>query len=139
MNERERLIEIMNSQGLTAKQLSLELGVSAGTLSNILGGRNKPSLELLKSIATHYPFIKSDWLFLGKGEMYEPDYIPPVSQSPAEPDLFTSMANNPSPAATAQSRSHSESVVTSKNTPISSPRTVDKIMIFYSDGTFEER
>ena len=79
MDERERLIEIMNSQGLTAKQLSLELGVSAGTLSNILGGRNKPSLELLKSIATHYPFIKSDWLFLGKGKMYEFDYVPPVA------------------------------------------------------------
>lgn len=139
MNERERLGEILKSQELTAKQFAQKLGVSAGTLSNILGGRNKPSLELLKSIATHYPFIKSDWLFLGKGEMYEPDYIPPVSLSPAEPDLFTSMANNPSPAATAQSRSHSESVVTSKNIPNSSTRTVDKIMIFYSDGTFEER
>ncbi|MBR2935555.1 MAG: helix-turn-helix domain-containing protein [Paludibacteraceae bacterium] len=139
MNERERLIEIMNSQGLTAKQLSLELGVSAGTLSNILGGRNKPSLELLKSIATHYPFIKSDWLFLGKGEMYEPDYIPPVSQSPAEPDLFTSMENNPSSANPTQSCSHIENILASKNIPNSSPRTVDKIMIFYSDGTFEER
>ena len=139
MNERERLIEIMNSQGLTAKQLSLELGVSAGTLSNILGGRNKPSLELLKSIATHYPFIKSDWLFLGKGEMYEPDYIPPVSLSPAEPDLFTSMANNPSSANPTQSCSHIENILASKNILNSSPRTVDKIMIFYSDGTFEER
>ena len=139
MDERERLIEIMKSQGLTAKQLSLELGVSAGTLSNILGGRNKPSLELLKSIATHYPFIKSDWLFLGKGEMYEPDYIPPVSLSPAEPDLFTSMANNPSSANPTQSCSHIENILASKNILNSSPRTVDKIMIFYSDGTFEER
>ena len=33
MDERERLVEIMNSQGLNAKQLSLELGVSAGTIS----------------------------------------------------------------------------------------------------------
>lgn len=139
MNERERLGEILNSQGLTAKQLSLELGVSAGTLSNILGGRNKPSLELLKSIATHYPFIKSDWLFLGKGEMYEPDYIPPVSLSPAEPDLFTSIENNPSSANPTQSCSHIENILASKNILNSSPRTVDKIMIFYSDGTFEER
>ena len=75
MDERERLIEIMNSQGVTAKQFSLELGISAGTLSNIIGGRNKPSLELLKSIAAHYPSIQSDWLFLGKGEMYTSDSI----------------------------------------------------------------
>ena len=44
MDERERLIEIMKSQELNSKQLSLKLGVSAGTISNILGGRNKPSL-----------------------------------------------------------------------------------------------
>ena len=36
MDERERLIEIMKSQELNSKQLSLELGVSAGTISNIL-------------------------------------------------------------------------------------------------------
>ena len=58
MNERERIIEIMKSQELNSKQLSLELGVSAGTISNILGGRNKPSLELLQNIANHFPFIK---------------------------------------------------------------------------------
>ena len=45
MDERDRLIEIMKSQGLNSKQLSLELGVSAGAISNIMGGRNKPSLE----------------------------------------------------------------------------------------------
>jgi transcriptional regulator with XRE-family HTH domain len=58
MDERERLIEIMKSQGLNAKQLSLELEVSAGTISNIMSGRNKPSLELLQNNATHFPSIE---------------------------------------------------------------------------------
>ena len=58
----------MKSQELNAKKLSLELGVSAGTISNILGGRNKPSLEFLQNVANHFPFINPTWLFLGFGE-----------------------------------------------------------------------
>ena len=126
MDERDRLIEILNSQGISAKQFAQKLGISAGTLSNIIGGRNKPSLELLKSIATHYPFIKSDWLFLGKGEMYTPDYEPPISQSPSEPSLFVKEADT-------------HTTIVESRTITSSPRTIQKIMIFYSDGTFEER
>lgn len=146
MDERERLIEIMNSQGVTAKQFSLELGISAGTLSNIIGGRNKPSLELLKSIAAHYPSIQSDWLFLGKGEMYTSDYEPPVSQiSMGEPDLF-SQINNPSIVAPTQPLSQSETSLVSATTSMKdgertapSVRTIQKLIIFYSDGTYEER
>ena len=147
MDERERLIEIMNSQGVTAKQFSLELGISAGTLSNIIGGRNKPSLELLKSIAAHYPSIQSDWLFLGKGEMYNTsDYEPPVSQmSTGEPDLF-SQINSPSIVAPTQPLSQSETSLVSATTSMTdgvrtapSVRTIQKLIIFYSDGTYEER
>mgnify|MGYP003412511432 FL=1 len=146
MDERERLIEIMNSQGVTAKQFSLELGISAGTLSNIIGGRNKPSLELLKSIAAHYPSIQSDWLFLGKGEMYTSAYEPPVSQmSTGEPDLF-SQINNPSIVAPTQPLSQSETSLVSATTSMKdgvrtapSVRTIQKLIIFYSDGTYEER
>ena len=74
MDERERLIEIMKSQELNSKQFSLELGVSAGTISNILSGRNKPSLEFLQNVANHFPFISPAWLFLGFGEKYIPPY-----------------------------------------------------------------
>lgn len=137
MDERERLIEIMNSQGLTAKQLSQELGISAGTLSNILGGRNKPSLDLLQNIAAHYPHIQADWLFLGKGEMYRPDYIPVMTKSPMEPDLFSQpqilrneIENSTETASEAIQLSSSEH---------QHQRKIDKIFILYTDGTFEER
>ena len=146
MNERDRLVKIIESEGLNAKQFSQEIGVSAGTISNIIGGRNKPSLELLKSIAAHYPSIQSDWLFLGKGEMYTSDYEPPVSQmSTGEPDLF-SQINNPSIVAPTQPLSQSETSLVSATTSMKdgvrtapSVRTIQKLIIFYSDGTYEER
>ena len=124
MDERERLIEIMKSQELNSKQLSLELGVSAGTISNILGGRNKPSLEFLQNVANHFPFISPTWLFLGFGEKYIEGYVPTNTQEQGSciPSVETL---DPAPIATS-----------SMHNPT---RAIQKILIFYTDGTFEER
>ena len=130
MDERERLIKIMKSQELNAKQLSERINVSAGTISNILGGRNKPSLELLQNISNYFPFISPTWLFLGFGEMYIEGYVPPHAQQGSGED---GMMDNPS-----LPRQLTQDLVSSM--PLSSKtRTIEKLVIFYSDGTFEER
>ena len=139
MDERERLIEIMKSQELNSKQLSLELGVSAGTISNILGGRNKPSLEFLQNVANHFPFISPTWLFLGFGEKYIEGYVPNTSEkgntlfTQIEPSFSTSKNEIPSEV------HRSNNTVPSAAMQLCSVRTVQKVVIFYSDGTFEER
>ncbi len=143
MDERDRLIEIMKSQELNSKQFSLELGVSAGTISNILGGRNKPSLEFLQNVANHFPFISPTWLFLGFGEMYIDGYVP--THTHHEQDLFSVADTN-----TAKKVHFGPQVDVLQPQPVtentalhlemtSNTRTVQKIVIFYSDGTFEER
>lgn len=130
MDERERLIEIMKSQELNSKQLSLELGVSAGTISNILGGRNKPSLEFLQNVANHFPFISPAWLFLGFGEKYIDGYVPSKSQlETVHNDIIVEMRQSHQPT--------KDKVLVAA--PSSNTRSIQKIMIFYSDGTFEER
>ena len=139
MDERERLIEIMKSQELNSKQLSLELGVSAGTISNILGGRNKPSLEFLQNVANHFPFISPTWLFLGFGEKYIEGYVPESSEK--EKNLFSQeeySSSNNKVETPSESRVLNDTAVSMGVQP-SSARTVQKIVIFYSDGTFEER
>ena len=138
MDERERLIEIMKSQELNSKQLSLELGVSAGTISNILGGRNKPSLEFLQNVANHFPFISPTWLFLGFGEKYIEGYLPESSEK--EKNLFSQeeYSSNNKVETPSESRVLNDTAVSMGVQP-SSARIVQKIVIFYSDGTFEER
>ena len=127
----------MKSQELNSKQLSVELGVSAGTISNILGGRNKPSLELLQNIANHFPFISPTWLFLGFGEKYIDGYTP-ADSSEAGHNLF-SQADSSNKVETLSESRISNDMVASVAVPSTSARTVQKIVIFYSDGTFEER
>ena len=130
MDERERLIEIMKSQELNSKQLSLELGVSAGTISNILSGRNKPSLDFLQNVANHFPFISPTWLFLGFGDKYIDGYVPTNSQLEANSTTTTVAMSQPC-------QPTNDKIVLAPSS--SNTRTIQKIMIFYSDGTFEER
>ena len=70
MNERDRVLKIMQSEGMNAKQFCQEVGISQGTLSNIMGGRNKPSLDVMQAILRRFRAINCDWLIMGIGNMY---------------------------------------------------------------------
>ena len=50
MNERERIEKVKDALGLTARQFAAEIHVQPGTISNMMAGRNNPSLEVMKRI-----------------------------------------------------------------------------------------
>ena len=50
VNVRRKIEEIMQAEGMNAKTFAEEVGISAGTLSNILGGRNNPSLDVVQNV-----------------------------------------------------------------------------------------
>lgn len=130
MNERQRLEQIIESEGLTAKQFAEEVGIQAGTISNIVNGRNNPSLDVMQRVLNRFRTISSDWLILGVGSMYRANGAPDTT-------LF-----DIKPIEVEQSE---QQEIKAENKPeqiISAPaqsKVIDKIMIFYTDGTFEER
>lgn len=140
MEERERLAKIIESENLTAKQFAEEIGVSAGTISNILGGRNKPSVEIYVRILNRFRTISSDWLMLGTGSMYRPNGG--VTQTALFGDMRPIDAaqgeETPSQAPAAPQQS-----VMLQNTRLAAnpPATkqIARIIIYYTDGTYEER
>jgi len=139
MDERKRLIQIMESEEMNAKQFSQEVGISPGTLSNIMGGRNKPSLEVMQAILNRFRNIQSDWLILGVGSMYRPsggsiqtslfDIKPQDSSDEKETNVVASIATD----------------TTHSSFPTTTPKyhettkQVAKILVLYTDGSFEER
>jgi len=130
MDERERLAKIIESEKMTAKQFAEEINVSAGTISNILGGRNKASADIYVRILNRFRTISSDWLLLGTGSMYRPNGgvtqstlfgdMRPLDAEPADkqPETFI-----PQPAPQ----------------PVQAPKQISRIIIYYTDGTYEER
>ncbi|MCX6301580.1 MAG: helix-turn-helix transcriptional regulator [Bacteroidia bacterium] len=66
-----RIIEFLKSENKTSAQLAEEIGVQPSGISHILSGRNKPSLDFVIKMLEKYPFLSTDWLLFGKGDMYK--------------------------------------------------------------------
>lgn len=105
-----RLEEILHFYGLTASSFADRIGVQRSSISHLLSGRNKPSLEFVMRVVRTFPEVNLYWLLNGKGSFpYKPE-----PQKPAPPAPTPSHAISPDPAA-----------------------GIEKILVFYSDGTFK--
>lgn len=66
---KDRFKLIMNREKLTAGAFAESIGASQATISHILSGRNKPSVELVLRVHQRYTDINLEWLLTGKGQM----------------------------------------------------------------------
>lgn len=111
----KRLQKVIDYYDETASSFSEKIGVQRSSISHILSGRNKPSLDFVLKILATYPEVELYWLLNGKGEF------------PSLPQKATvEIKRNSSP----------ETPVNLK--PETADKNIDKIVIFYKDGTFKE-
>lgn len=130
----ERLQKFMENEKVTAAKLADTLGVQPSAISHILSGRNKPSFDFIQKLTSKFPRFNIEWLITGKGNMYKAA----IQQS-----LFDSVTNthiNTDPPKkiieTYQDDPPNIQKVTNVNTR-QQGRTVKKIVMFYSDNTFD--
>lgn len=126
----ERLHKIMEYHDLSAASFADKIDVGRSSISHLLSGRNKPSLDFVMKIVNAFPDVELYWLLNGKGsfpkkEETKQEAIP--QKAPArspQPDLFQPHED-----------SRPESV---KDFPLSNyKKPISRIVIFYQDGTFE--
>lgn len=127
-NFAKRLQKVIDYYNISASAFADSIGVQRSSISHILSGRNKPSLDFIMKILDTYPEVELYWLLNGKGS-FPKDMTTDLPVNIA-PSLFD---EQPKPAQTKQEHSENEQpVVNFKKSG------VDRIVIFYKDGTFEE-
>ena len=156
---KDRIKQIIDHEQLAPSSFADKLQLGRAVVSHILNGRNNPSLDVVTRILTKLDYINPDWLITGTGDMYKPGYgkNPDTSPQPiqsnnvfqnSQPDLFS---QNPIsvPDNTQKTEYCKEIVVeqpqmkaedTENKTIIyqkAPERKVSKIIIYYSDNTFE--
>ena len=108
-----RLKKILNYHQLTASLFADKIGVQRSSISHILSGRNKPSLDFILKVTNTFTDVDIYWLLNGKGEF-------PKEQGP------TNKVFSP----------NESSIVDTSNSK--SSKKMNRIVVFYEDGTFEE-
>lgn len=138
---KDRIIQVMEHEGLVSSKFAEAIGIQRSAMSHILSGRNNPSLDVLTKILEHFTYVDPDWLLFGKGSMMR-------ISNPLEPDLFSNTAENCSVDRSASENRTDFGVSMPQNmqqTPViekvvcqeKPSKIVSKIMIFYSDNTFD--
>lgn len=59
------------------------IGVQPSSISHILSGRNKPSVDFIQKLLSAYPDISAEWLLLGKEEEIQRK-TPVVKETPEQ-------------------------------------------------------
>lgn len=95
----ERFTKVIEYSELTPAEFAEEIGVQRSSISHIISGRNKPSLDFITKIKTAFPKFEWDWLITGEGEMLISDKTPEptIDEKPETvekkktslPDLFS--------------------------------------------------
>ena len=63
----ERILEIIKYLHLSPSDFAEEIGVQRSSISHLISGRNKASLEFVQKILSRYREINTDWLLNGNG------------------------------------------------------------------------
>jgi len=124
-NERERIEYLMKTMDLSARQFAAQIHVQPGTISNMMGGRNNPSFEVIKRILQRYPQLNPEWLMFGEGEMWR-------TVPGEDPQLFDHLPPDKAMQRLALQK-HEE-----PQSPAAPPKQIKNIVVYYTDGTYEE-
>lgn len=114
-----RLEKILTHYELSAASFADKVGVGRSSISHILSGRNKPSLDFIMKILQAFPEIDLYWLMNGKGEFRHSSASESDSVREASAPISLDKENHNVPAMA------------------NTKKEIAKVIICYKDGSFE--
>ena len=134
---------IMDKHQLNASSFAEKIGVGRSSLSHILSGRNKPSLDFVMSVLAHFDDINFEW-FTSDSDRYPDPKNPNITQSKISPSEEKT-ASTPTPSQLNSSmdkevdhhKAYQTSTGNSESGNIQKGKNISKVILFYEDGTFE--
>ena len=125
---KQRIQDVINRKQFTSSKLADILGVQRSSVSHILSGRNNPSLDFVVRMVTKIEGLNINWLLFGDGEMFSQETRQDVSMQ----TLFDSVEKQKS------LDDKSSASVRDANSESINKKQIAKILVFYTDSTFDE-
>lgn len=120
----ERIEQILLKYDLSASAFAEKIGVGRSSISHILSGRNKPSLDFIMKILEVFPEIDLYWLMNGKGNLKN------TSASTVAPSLQKEIK-------APKAKDIPEKTLPAQKNFSDSSKEIKKIIVLYTDGSFE--
>ncbi|QXP73852.1 helix-turn-helix transcriptional regulator [Tenacibaculum sp. AHE15PA] len=129
-----RLKEIIAHYDLTSSTFADTIEVPRSSISHLLSGRNKPSLDFVMKMVDKFPEVDLYWLLYNEGSFPKKEKEIAIEKSTVHikdekeaPSLFSKKAV-----------SEEEPVINSNTQFSASTKKLRKVVLLYTDGSFEE-
>jgi DNA-binding XRE family transcriptional regulator len=137
----KRLETIFDYYGLTASLFADKINVQRSSISHLLSGRNKPSLDFTLKVIESFPEVELLWLLNGKGSFpkgengsEEKIAISSNEKAVQENNLFSQEII---PSTTNVEISTTIPNIQNEEKLVHSDSKIERIVVFYTDGTFK--
>ena len=158
MSINDKIKQVLLTRNLSPSHLADDIGVQRSSISHILSGRNRPSLDIIQKIVRRFPEFTYEW-FLEDDIQLSTEQ--PITDGPSINQVGSDRRHNRSePTVVAYSTGHAERtdnlnrpIIPKRGTalesspqnqpsPVEQPniqgKQIDRILIFYTNGTFRE-
>ena len=153
MDLNKKIEQIIIDKGISPSYFADTVGIQRSSISHILSGRNKPSLDIIQRILKVFPDIDRDWL-LFDSEVPQQNTPQINRQSTANQRVTTQNSFEQTPRESNRNYQPEQNVVQTPvnvaprrkierpvvptQQPLPSGKQIERIVIFYTDGTFME-
>lgn len=122
-----RLKKVLEFYQLSASAFADKIKVQRSSISHLLSGRNKPSLDFVLKVLHEFNEVELYWLLNGKGSF-------PVKNTKIDSPTTLFDSNTDSQQET-NKKGIAESII--KNNSLGT-KQIERIIIFYTDGSFSD-
>ena len=144
-----RLKQVLQYYSLTSSTFADSINVQRSSISHLMSGRNKPSLDFVLKVTDRYPEVDLYWLLNGKGEFPKKNENEILNKKSTEQDLFSTDNNEEVKKSSEENiklapslfdeNSLDDIVVKKKSNKRFSDndKKIIKVILFYEDGSFD--
>lgn len=139
----QRIKRIIELEKLTQASFADACDLNKSTLSHVLTGRNQPSIQVIQKILGAFPHYRYEWIVSGDLPMVSEEYRQRQAQE-AQKSLFATDNNenisNSSLDISDKQQKHREGKQQTTEVialPLRSRRTIEKIIVYYDDNTYQ--
>jgi plasmid maintenance system antidote protein VapI len=133
----KRLEKVLEYYNLSATAFAEKIDFNRSTISHLLSGRNKPSLEFVLKLLKEFPEVEMNWLLFGKGNF--PSTSENLTEKVTHKRKQSNISANPVDLFSETNLPESKEDI-SPEMKIAQNKNyeteIDKIVIFYNDGSF---
>tara|TARA_B100000508_G_scaffold141026_1_gene145259 strand:+ start:32714 stop:33121 length:408 start_codon:yes stop_codon:yes gene_type:complete len=122
MSIKDRLQMVIKMNSLTNAQFADRVGVQRSSISHIMAGRNKPSLDFIQKTLDAFPKVDAKWLVTGRQD----------ARSEQSDSKDESLYRSSEEIGTDSAKEISQEPI------VTEPKSIKRIVVYYDDGSYIE-